>query len=999
MALQKARLPVQFVGGVETKADPKAVPPTKLLTLENGRFAAPGRIEKRNGRDAKATDLITSGKKIGDALGAFTRGDELLQFADRVRSDDHHHQEDGGFLMKFDDQADKWHSAGPGWPIDVSVKHVSQPVNLNDLFAVSLANANGYTGYVWENNTDAAAYLTIIEDSTGSIVVDKHLIGANGYQSPRIFGVTNAFLIFCADPANNDVYLTIVDLTDLSSLGAESAIITDKSNDRIWDACFYRDTSYGNCIALAYQDTTPQIVVKCIDTTGSVRRTVNTGEVVQFCLAVEYMDDYNSGNSYVGLCWHDSGDNKIKMIFYAEDLSVGVAKHNLITLAKTSYSITMIEDPSHKRGTPADSSVAVFVSYLQAAGNPHVAVVHDRFSGTVSGRHLEFPYSLAASRAFVYRERAYLVTTNWANGGYFLKACDYDTENDSVTYPNYAPRCAASVFGYNRGGLSPLGPYLTQVEQDGDVIRFAARKYDRLDFEGSVLASLVEVAFDFDADPLEAQVDRCTIIDGGFVGQYDGMFAELGFLHAPKITTSATAAAGGSMSDGTYNYKVVYEWTDREGQIHRSKPSAVKQVVLAHGGGAQKVTLTVLNLLEGAPHRLNGDVEISVYRTENGGVVYYKTGAYAANRYDQTVQTIDDTSADTSIVDNEALYTLGGVQENICPPPAKAIVARRDRVGLISAEDPKDHWFTKPKAQNVGLEFSSVFKKRIPAGGDSVALGVMDDKWFVFKARQIRVFAGQGPNAMNGGHQFTDDRLVTDEVGCRDKRSVVGTSQGLFFMSHKGIYLLGRNEQATYVGASVEDWNSETVFRARHVKEENQVRFLMSSGDILVYDYLVQQWATYKQGLGTLAPVDAIVLDGKHGLLLDDGTFWIDNAGYLDPGSAAIRLYIETAWIRRQGLMGSDMIWYIHGLGEYKSAHTLNIELGYDYESTVETISKAFAAAPMKFRIFPARPRCEAIKATFYDSDTTGESFSLSGLEFEVGLRPGLKRLRQSLSM
>ena len=38
MALQETEIHVGFRGGVETQADPKAVPPTQLLVLENGVF-------------------------------------------------------------------------------------------------------------------------------------------------------------------------------------------------------------------------------------------------------------------------------------------------------------------------------------------------------------------------------------------------------------------------------------------------------------------------------------------------------------------------------------------------------------------------------------------------------------------------------------------------------------------------------------------------------------------------------------------------------------------------------------------------------------------------------------------------------------------------------------------------------------------------------------------------------------------------------------------------
>ena len=47
MALTTDIVTVPMKGGLDTKSDPKQIPPTKLINLVNGQFNTPGEIGKR----------------------------------------------------------------------------------------------------------------------------------------------------------------------------------------------------------------------------------------------------------------------------------------------------------------------------------------------------------------------------------------------------------------------------------------------------------------------------------------------------------------------------------------------------------------------------------------------------------------------------------------------------------------------------------------------------------------------------------------------------------------------------------------------------------------------------------------------------------------------------------------------------------------------------------------------------------------------------------------
>jgi hypothetical protein len=115
----------------------------------------------------------------------------------------------------------------------------------------------------------------------------------------------------------------------------------------------------------------------------------------------------------------------------------------------------------------------------------------------------------------------------------------------------------------------------------------------------------------------KAQLGALALFSGAVAQTYDGSTSvEQGFLYYPEIQ-SLVNAAGGVMSAGTYQYIVVYEWQDADGQRHQSTPAPAKSITVAAN---DKVTVTIPTL------RLTSktSVLINVYRTIANGTIFYK---------------------------------------------------------------------------------------------------------------------------------------------------------------------------------------------------------------------------------------------------------------------------------------------------------------------------------------------------------------------------------------
>lgn len=387
---------------------------------------------------------------------------------------------------------------------------------------------------------------------------------------------------------------------------------------------------------------------------------------------------------------------------------------------------------------------------------------------------------------------------------------------------------------------------------------------------------------------------------------------------------------------------------------------------------------------------------INVYRTIKNGTVYYQVSPINGIPNDKTIDSINfiDQVPDETLIGNQQLYTTGGEVENIAPPASNVIGTYKNRLIVVPNEDPISFWYSKQVRTNTPIEFNDSFVQRVPEkGGAITALQQMDDKLIIFKQDYVFVMVGDGPSVSGVNNDFTDPQLITADAGCLDKKSVVVLPTGLIYKSQKGFYLLDRALNVKYIGADVESYNSATVTSARMNETENQVRFTLSTGDALVYDYYVEQWAVFKG----IDAIDAVNFQDKYTYLVPEGEIRKENTSFTDDGDL-IPMKIETGWLNLAGLQNYQRIYHIMIVGSYKSPHTLQVQLYRDFiETPFETVTIPVLAAPTKYqyRVFPSIQKCEAIKIkiTELQSSPYGEGFDISAINVELGVKRGQNKL------
>lgn len=227
MALDKQKIALPIVDGLDTKGDDKTILPTRFLELENVDFTNPGSMKKRNGYTALSNSTI-SGDKIttGSALTALK--DELLQYSNnRLYSFSEGEQawEDKGevrFCSAFSEQVSADNSILKN-PSSYSYGGISCYAYEKQVANISHDPSLGPDIYDVQNIVE----IVIVDDKSKAIVA-KHVIdgshmpgvspipGVSRINAPKVGFIGSKFVVFYyVSRAQNGSY-TSVSTTGLS---------------------------------------------------------------------------------------------------------------------------------------------------------------------------------------------------------------------------------------------------------------------------------------------------------------------------------------------------------------------------------------------------------------------------------------------------------------------------------------------------------------------------------------------------------------------------------------------------------------------------------------------------------------------------------------------------------------------------------------------------------------------------------------------------------------
>ena len=476
---------------------------------------------------------------------------------------------------------------------------------------------------------------------------------------------------------------------------------------------------------------------------------------------------------------------------------------------------------------------------------------------------------------------------------------------------------------------------------------------------------------------------------GGFLREYDGYsYFEPAFHLYPEGVAAPTFSVGGGLVPGnTYNWIVVFRYIDAQGRIIRSSPSAAIQATVPGGDG----TASFASIPTARVTSMFGQsLQIELYRTTNGGTTFYRVASTSNSLSAQTVSMTDAVS-DANLVSGELLYTTGGV---LAAQPANAVFALEQfdqRLVGIDAEDRSLIRMTSQFVDGVAPVWNENLAVRINNNfGDANALAVMDDKLIIFFANAIYYINGVGPDATGSGNYNSPQLIaVGDGVAANQVQSVVTTSDGVYFISARGICILTRGLQVQYIGQPMQTYMQNFVCTgAALMPDVTRIRWFSAAGTTIVYDYVHNIW-----GIFTGQPTSTAV--NWNGLpVVADATgtnLYIESPGtYLERGAQFAQI-ITLPWLVLAGLRGYQRFYKVQGIGACADAATpIGVTFTYDFDPTTAHQQNVTPSTLWDWEARPARQWATALKLSIKETAPAGQGFTMNGVSLLYGVQPGL---------
>lgn len=949
MALQQTIVEIPLGVGLQTKMDPKVVPPGSLLTVENGEFDETGAVSKRNGYTALTASKLVSGT-IASGKVLATYGDELVMT-------------DGEQLYSYSSEAAKWVPRGTCVAAGIKTQRVpssaASQIATSGIFTLfftsSVAAAHGYTAVMWSSDA-GGVYATIYGTTTGAVVVDCVQL-ATAAARRRVVVVASGTKIFFLYPTPANMKMQYFDTAaPASGLSAASNLVTNVNAVPAFDAVDYDGA--GTCV-MTYRNTTGggQMSTVKFTTAG-----VTAGPTVTAVTANNHLAVVVSAAGDVYTAYEDGAGNDL----YCFALTSALAAKFASTLIDSNTDIIRISGIEQSAG----SILWVFGDAAGAGSQMIIRKGAISSAAAVSGVGTVLRGANVGSGLFASGSALYFVAIS---DGSYVPAGAWLVNTSGEICGTILPGFASSAAVYSAPGqIVSLGGgiFLTVVPA-----KFAtANPY-----------LPVEVRFEMGrrADPVTFA--QSLYIPGAQLWQYDGaQVVEHGFSVAPTCTASDSGAD--ALANGDYSVCVVYEWYDSRGRRHQSAPSVAANVTTAGGLSNIAVVAQTLRLTN------KTGVRIVLYATDIGGTTFYRVTDSANDKTADTVTLNFGTVV--SLTDNEILYTDGGILENGAPPGMQSLAVRGRRLYGVTPDGKVN--YTKDLVDGEGAAFvqETTVRALEDDGGDEWALAAMDSALVAFGEGSIQALTGEGLDDTGSSDTLSQPQRIQTLSARVGNTPVLSTAEGVWFKGSAGVQRLSRSLVVEPIGAAVEDHVALTLVSAVYVPAKNQIRFGHSDGVTLVYDVLSGQWSTFTNH----SQVAASFWGTTPCILLSSGVVWQQSAGFTDGDAASITMTLVTPWIKLAGLQGFQRLYYASILGEYRSSHTLTLTPYLDYSQTagtplVQSTTTLTTGDPLQMR-HHIGVQCEAVKLKIVDSVQAGtkESYTLAALALEIGGMGGIFR-------
>lgn len=914
MPLQKQVIQVPF-SGLQTKLDPKMAPLGTYYQVDNMNMVRFPELVKRDG-----LDIIGESTTPSNINAAYNYLNEVGVITNNA-------------LYSYSPAIDKYQLKGLTASPVVSSKTVIANTYTQTLCDGAITETSLF-GTVWEDSRGGVR-CSVKDTQSDTFLISDISLSTTGVK-PKAVAVRNTIYFFWIEPGTTSLHIKPYNTNTIS-------FMTEQTITSVVASCFTYDIL--NCssnilIAVAETTAAPDVIKAYYwdvvhQQVGSVTNGLPEPASLNFTNSGTLPPALSLTKDPQGTYFTCTIYNDTKQVYTKSFFSflVAIAPETLVgTSTDNGWSLATCIDVNH--------NTYIFYSSFNTLHNSFQAKVANNYTTP----------SVVYNRPF-YLQMGVCSTSYWYSGNAYvilgynssLQNTFFGVRDDGATF--------ARMFSQLGGGVPTKANSISGIElipAEENTYLIPLLKTTKIVSSANSFLSTTSVFTEkiyFTPQTIDNKVlGKFLNIAGGYLKQYDGSETvfEQGFHLYPEKPVPV-ASSSGSIAAGTYSYVTCWEWTDNQGQLHRSEPSVPETIVVA--SGSQKITVTSRTLPITNKETRFGDlrtpVVLAVYRTQSLGTSYFRvnqlTSEYVYN--DPTVQTISfvDTKADATIGSNSLLYTTGGVFQNIPIPAANLMTVGKNRVIIGGVDtEPNRIFYSKEKEEGVGLEFSNELSIIIDSlGGDISALATMDDKILVFKKSLIFYLPASSLLDKLGNGSAPIPILISTDTGCNTPQSIVLTSNGIMFESQKGIYLCDRQLNVRYIGQAVDRLTSQTsdfqITSAVNLPDQNHVYFTSLNNQVLVYDTFFEQWYTHTL---PFAPIGSTILNNSWYVSSTSQAYKAVKDKVTDGNGLSIISKIRTNWISLASLEGFARIYTLLILGENADlAHRLRVNLYYDFET------------------------------------------------------------------
>jgi len=928
MSIQPQVVTVNFQEGLNTKTDPYQVPSGQFLQLENSVFSTQGQLKKRNGYE-----LVTT---IPNSATVTTYSGNLVSLGTNS-------------FNLYSEDTQKTINSGYIQPMSLNVKPLVRRAT-GQTTVDSVIAPNGLVCSTWLDS-DGNSYYQINDSSTGGTIVPfVKITSATDVSATmsRVFCLGSYFIItFISDVSGTPTlrYIAIPYANPSSPLSPVTISSQVSSISAAYDGVI--DIQTPEILFLAWNGS---------DIGGAVRIcSISSSLVIGYIVTIGSQSAdlislaWDNISFRVWVTFYTLSTNTIKTTAYDQNLTPyltsttvvsSVTLFNGLTTTVNNGLMNVFYEVSNKYGY--DSSLRTdYIStnsctisatigtpsiILRSVGLGSKAIyipsTNKSYMLAVYGSAYQPTYFLIDSSGNIIGKLAY------SNGGGYAINQILPQINISYSGANAVLQIGYLFKDFLASIANPVGPLGSNV---GTNKTQGSSNTVPLYTQTGINLSV----FTFNSPAPTAETGNILHMGAGFPWMFDGVKpVEHQFHLWPDAVEVTTATGSGSITAQQYYYQAIYYWMDGQGNQQFSAPSIPVGILTTTSSSTNTIYIPTIRLT----YKNTNKVIIKLYRWSTAFQEYYEVTSVSSPTLNNTSVdyiTFVDTQADSAIQGNSLIYTTGGVVEDVAAPSFSVCSMFDDRLWIVDAEDPYMLWYSKQVINGTGVEFSDLFTYYVAptigaqgSTGSITALAPMDTELVIFKKDAIYYVNGSGPDNTGAGNNYSQPIYISSTVGCANPNSVVLTDNGIMFQSDKGIWLLSRSLQPSYIGMGVEKYVlGNTVTSATVIPGTTQVRFTMNTGITVMYDYLYNQWGTF-----TNTPaISSTLYQGLHTYLNPYGQIVQESPGiYLDI-STPVLLSFTTSWIQLGGISGYQRLWEFLLIGNYESPHLLNVQLGYDY--------------------------------------------------------------------